>query len=201
MAGEKPCLQQRRHAEHDRPFDGAMTPSLLLAFLIGGQHGAAPGFAEQHGVARALLEIIGGELSPIDEIQSDAIGQERAELLHQIERERRPTGAQRDEIATIQNWLRARGLPDSSGHHHGMTPGMLTPAELDQLRSARDSAFDRLFLTFMIRHHEGALVMVSRLFASPGAAQEPELAGFANEVNADQQAEIRRMRQLLEISQ
>lgn len=105
--------------------------------------------------------------------------------------------SQRDEIATIERWLHARGLPDSSGHHHELMPGMLTPAELDQLRSARDSAFDRLFLTFMIRHHEGALVMVSRLFAAPGSAQDPELAGFANDVNADQQAEIRRMRALL----
>ena len=112
--------------------------------------------------------------------------------------------SQRDEIATIRRWLDVRGLPDSSGHQHDAgpggeaMPGMLTPAELDQLRAARDAAFDRLFLTFMIRHHEGALVMVSRLFASPGSAQDPELAGFANDVNADQQAEIRRMRQLLD---
>jgi uncharacterized protein (DUF305 family) len=108
--------------------------------------------------------------------------------------------SQRDEIATIERWLTARGesLPDSTLHHHELMPGMLTQAELDQLRSARDSAFDRLFLTFMIRHHEGALVMVSRLFAAPGSAQDPELAGFANDVNADQQAEIRRMRALLE---
>ena len=108
--------------------------------------------------------------------------------------------SQRDEIATIERWLTARGesLPDSTRHHHELMPGMLTQAELDQLRSARDSTFDRLFLTFMIRHHEGALVMVSRLFAAPGSAQDPELAGFANDVNADQQAEIRRMRALLE---
>ena len=110
--------------------------------------------------------------------------------------------SQRDEIATMRRWLRARheALPDSSGHQHQpeLMPGMLTEAELEQLGSARGSEFDRLFLTFMIRHHEGALTMVARLFSSAGAVQEPEIAGFANDVNADQRAEIRRMQALLE---
>jgi uncharacterized protein (DUF305 family) len=78
-----------------------------------------------------------------------------------------------------------------------MMPGMLTQADLDQLSGAQDSSFDRLFLTFMIRHHEGALTMVARLFAGPGSAQDPELAGFASDVDADQRAEIGRMRALL----
>jgi uncharacterized protein (DUF305 family) len=107
--------------------------------------------------------------------------------------------SQRDEIASMQRWLRARGeaLPDSSMHHHDM-PGLLTDEELATLGKARGSEFDRLFLTYMIRHHEGALTMVARLFGTDGAAQEPELAGFANDVDADQRAEIRRMRALLE---
>ena len=105
--------------------------------------------------------------------------------------------SQRDEIATIRRWLRTRHEPDSSAHRHEMMPGMLTQAELDQLGAAQDSSFDRLFLTFMIRHHEGALTMVARLFASPGSAQDPELAGFATDVDADQRAEINRMRALL----
>ena len=107
--------------------------------------------------------------------------------------------SQQDEIASMGRWLRARGeaLPDSGMHHHDM-PGMLTDLEIAALGEARGSEFDRLFLTFMIRHHEGALTMVERLFASAGAAQEPELAGFANDVDADQRAEIRRMRALLD---
>ncbi|HKP29216.1 MAG TPA: DUF305 domain-containing protein [Gemmatimonadales bacterium] len=109
--------------------------------------------------------------------------------------------SQRDEIATMRRWLRARNeaLPDSSGHQHQheLMPGMLTEAELEELGAARGPAFDRLFLTFMIRHHEGALTMVERLFSSAGAVQEPEIAGFATDVNADQRAEIRRMQALL----
>jgi uncharacterized protein (DUF305 family) len=108
--------------------------------------------------------------------------------------------SQRDEIATMERWLLARGqgLPDSSAHHHELMGGMLTPAELDQLGALRGAAFDRQFLTFMIRHHEGALTMVARLLATPGAAQEPELASFAYEVEADQRTEIGRMRGLLD---
>jgi len=110
--------------------------------------------------------------------------------------------SQRDEIATMRRWLRARGesVPDSSAHQHQheQMPGMLTEAELEQLGAAQGAEFDRQFLTFMIRHHEGAITMVARLSSSAGALQEPEIAGFATDVNADQQAEIRRMRVLLE---
>lgn len=107
--------------------------------------------------------------------------------------------SQQDEIASMRRWLTARGqpLPDPAAHSHEPMPGMLAPEELDQLRAARGPAFDRLFLTYMIRHHEGALTMAARLFAAPGAAQEPELAGFATDVDADQRAEIRRMRAIL----
>jgi len=110
--------------------------------------------------------------------------------------------SQRDEIASMGRWLRARGeaLPDSGAHHHELMPGMLTEDEIATLGQARATDFDRLFLTFMIRHHEGALTMVAKLFATAGAAQEPELAGFATDVDADQRAEIRRMQALLKTS-
>ena len=107
--------------------------------------------------------------------------------------------SQRDEMASMRRWLRVRGeaIPDSAVHHHELMPGMLSDEELAALDRARGTEFDRQFLNFMIRHHEGALTMVERLFATAGAAQEPELAGFANDVDADQRAEIRRMRALL----
>jgi uncharacterized protein (DUF305 family) len=118
----------------------------------------------------------------------------------------RITVSQRDEIALMQRWLRARGAeapaPDLSGRaasadHEMRMPGMLTAAELAQLAAARGAAFDRLFLEFMIRHHEGALAMVGDLFASPGAGQDPEVFRLASDIDADQRAEIRRLRALL----
>lgn len=136
--------------------------------------------------------------------------------------------SQRDEIAMMRRWLERRhqtvpevvtdfrrrpadtmgamGGHDMPGHDmpahdadaHALMPGMLTADQLAQLERASGAEFDRLFLQFMIRHHEGALAMVSALFATQGAGEEPELFRFASDVDADQRAEIRRMRALLD---
>lgn len=112
----------------------------------------------------------------------------------------RITVSQRDEIAMMTEWLRVRGESPMAGMHHGehLMPGMLTPPQMDSLRAARGTAFDRLFLRLMIQHHEGALVMVKDLLATPRAAQEPQLFGFVSDVDTDQRAEIRRMQALLD---
>jgi uncharacterized protein (DUF305 family) len=110
--------------------------------------------------------------------------------------------SQADEIKMMQHWLEARGQrqPDPHAHHAGgaaLMPGMLTPEEMARLAEARGSAFDRLFLQFMIKHHEGALIMVKDLFATPGAGQETEIFTFASDVDADQRMEIERMGAML----
>ena len=121
--------------------------------------------------------------------------------------------SQRDEIELMQDWLRERGekVPEPGdahahdampmdmpmGDHEMLMPGMLTAKQLEQLDQARDSTFDRLFLTFMIQHHEGALTMVAKLFDAPGAGQTPEIFGYATGVDADQRAEIARMQGML----
>jgi uncharacterized protein (DUF305 family) len=130
--------------------------------------------------------------------------------------------SQRDEITVMQQWLRKRHLPapdplhtlsgdtahvhDTSGMgmpgmdmgaHPMMMKGMLTPEQMRQLDAAHDSTFDRLYLTGMIRHHEGALDMVAKLFATPGAGQQSEIFTFATDVDAGQRAEIARMEKLL----
>ena len=121
---------------------------------------------------------------------------------------RRIEVSQQDEIAMMRRWLENRheavasldahyGHHDAAGHQ-ALMPGMLTAEELAQLAKATGPEFDRLFLQFMIRHHEGALTMVAELFATNGAAQEPETFRFASDVDADQRAEISRMRALLD---
>jgi len=115
--------------------------------------------------------------------------------------------AQQDEIAFMQGWLRERREPvpqaDPRGHlmpgmdHVMLMPGMLTPDQMARLDSARGPQFDRLFLTFMIQHHEGAITMVETLFASHGAAQDEDVFKFASDVNADQTSEIDRMHTML----
>ena len=82
-------------------------------------------------------------------------------------------------------------------HDAVLMPGMLTQEELTRLAAAAASDFDRLFLEFMIKHHEGALVMVNDLFMTDGAGQESEIFGFASDVDTDQRIEIDRMTTML----
>ena len=107
--------------------------------------------------------------------------------------------SQRVEIKLMQGWLKANGqfAPDTSAWRHMMMPGMLSGAQLAQLDSAKGTDFDRLFLLFMIQHHEGALKMVDDLFAAPLAAQDVDVSVFANDVQLVQTAEIGLMRQML----
>jgi len=79
-----------------------------------------------------------------------------------------------------------------------LMPGMLTLAQMAQLDTARGSAFDTLFLTYMIMHHQGAITMVNQLLATPGAAQDGTVFRFAADVNADQTTEIDRMTRMLD---
>jgi uncharacterized protein (DUF305 family) len=116
--------------------------------------------------------------------------------------------AQRDEIAFLQRWLgeRHETVPPADPRGHVMPgvaqpmrmPGMLTPEQLAQLDSARGPEFDRLFLTFMIQHHRGAITMVEQLLRAQGAAQDGQVFRFAADVNADQTTEIDRMNRMLD---
>lgn len=135
---------------------------------------------------------------------------------------RRIALSQRDEIDLMQKWLQARKLPAPDPLHmlHGsagpirdrspmgmpgmdmsdhpmLMKGMLTPDQMRQLESAHGIAFDTLYLTGMIRHHQGALDMVEALFSTPGAGQQPELFTFATDIDAGQRAEITRMEAML----
>lgn len=121
---------------------------------------------------------------------------------------------QEDEIGTMQRWLRDRGKPvpeldrmgetmhhssDSThaGSNHEIMPGMLTQSQLGKLNQARGRAFDRLFLTYMIQHHRGAVSMVRKLFGTPGAARDETVFKFANDVSVDQATEVARMEKML----
>ena len=98
------------------------------------------------------------------------------------------------------------GMDHGAHTGHGATPdpddtpvmaGMLTPRQMRTLAAAQGNAFDRLFLTGMIQHHQGALDMVADLMATPNPAQDTLLSDFTTSVVADQQAEILRMQSLL----
>ncbi len=110
--------------------------------------------------------------------------------------------SQEDEIKMIEDWLEVRGDEVPGVHdHHGsdgtLMPGMLTAKEMNDLREATGVVFDRLFLEYMIKHHEGALIMVDELLSTAGAGQETVIAAFASDVVADQRAEMDRMTAML----
>jgi uncharacterized protein (DUF305 family) len=117
--------------------------------------------------------------------------------------------AQRDEIAMMQTWLGDRGqdVPDAASTRHKMTmngmthemlmPGMMSDEEMAALDRAHGPEFDRLFLTGMIKHHQGAIDMVDTLFKSYGAAQDETVYKFASDVYADQSIEIDKMHEML----
>ena len=117
--------------------------------------------------------------------------------------------AQLDDIALMQQWLADRRQPvpepDPNGmkmimngvEHVHLMPGMLTPAQMRELDAARGADFDELFLTFMIQHHRGAVEMVKELLATNGAAQDPTVFKFSNDVSVDQSTEIDRMQKML----
>ena len=120
-----------------------------------------------------------------------------------------------EEIKFMRRWIEARGeklemampKPDaapshSPGHHSSashqmLMPGMLSAKQMEALKIAKGAEFDRLFLTGMIQHHEGALTMVKDLFDTAGAGQDAELFNLATDVDTGQRAEIGIMRNML----
>lgn len=115
---------------------------------------------------------------------------------------------QRDEIALASRWLRSKGepVPDADSPHatmpgmdHSMMmmPGMLSADQLARLDQARGPEFDRIFLEYMIVHHQGAITMVDQLFGTEGAGQDETMFRFASDIYADQTTEIRRMQTML----
>jgi uncharacterized protein (DUF305 family) len=123
--------------------------------------------------------------------------------------------AQVDEIHRMQQWLvdrrQAISTPDTSAaamamadmpgmasvHSTARMPGMLTAAQLDSLDAARGRAFDRLFLSFMIHHHQGAVAMVTQLYGTVGAGRDDVIFKLASDISADQTTEVARMQRLL----
>jgi uncharacterized protein (DUF305 family) len=174
-------VEQARVDSIRRPYTAAD-----IEFMSGmiGHHAQAvkmAGWAESHGASKSLQIFCG-----------------------------RVAMAQTAEIGLMSAWLKDRNQPVPEPDARGMKmkmngqdmfmmmPGMLTEDQMKQLDAARGVEFDRLFLTFMIQHHRGAITMVDTLFNTPGAGQDEIVFKFANDVQADQSTEIDRMQQMLD---
>jgi uncharacterized protein (DUF305 family) len=174
---------------------------------------AAPGVPHQHEPMAALPATAGAGYTVADvRFMQHMIGHHAQALTmvamvpsrgasdHLLKLAQKIDISQRDEIAMMKQWLAARNqaVPDDAHAHAMLMPGMLNAAELAQLGAARGRAFERLFLVFMIRHHEGALQMVEALFKDSQAGQDSEIFRFATDVDADQRDEIYVMEKLLD---
>ena len=175
-----------------------------------------PGDPARELSAEEAIEIADTSYSPADaQFMQDMIPHhhqalEMAELVADrtnrqelIDAAGRIDASQQDEIEFMQQWLRERGepVPDPTDHDamhtdHRMA-GMATPQQMADLAAAQGAGFDRTFLQLMIAHHEGAVTMVEELQDQPGAAYDPVLFEFTNDVSNDQAAEIERMSVLL----
>lgn len=118
------------------------------------------------------------------------------------------------EIDLMRRWLEERGEPipepaDAAdahgGHadHAGMADmsgmaGMASPEQMAELADSEGEAFDRMFLELMIRHHEGALIMVDELLETERGGKEPQLFMMISHIDVDQRAEIARMQGMLD---
>lgn len=130
--------------------------------------------------------------------------------------------AQKDEIKSMQTWLRERDQPvpevhieglnlmihgtgghaehnmgEMGGMDHSKMPGMLTQEQLVELSEAKGTEFDRKFLNYMIQHHAGAIIMVKDLINSEEGIQDESAFKLASDINVDQLTEIERMKLML----
>ena len=217
-------LSAAKDLGHCAPMPRSFAALRMTVFLIAITGGVAraqtPGVAEQIAKARAdsarypyvqadidfMSHMIGHHAQAI-EMSSMAASHDASPGVQTLAS--RIINAQRDEIGTMQNWLRVRNQPvpdakpgpmmmNMGGMMHEMLmPGMLTAEQMKQLDSARGKDFDRLFLNGMIQHHKGAVQMVADLFNSYGAAQDELVFKFASDVQVDQRTEIARMERML----
>ncbi|MFF1308224.1 DUF305 domain-containing protein [Streptomyces sp. NPDC058307] len=107
----------------------------------------------------------------------------------------RISAAQGPEIEAMRAWLKEYGQSEKSDSHaHATMPGMATEAQLKKVRAAKGKAFDELFLTLMITHHEGAITMATDV---KGQGNNIRIEEMADDVVAQQTSEINRMRDML----
>jgi len=166
--------------------------------------GSSPGSPMPHTAADVLFmhDMI---LHHVQALEMSALVEDRSESLDIRLLGRRIAVSQVDEIELARRWLEDRGegapthdVQDQDHSGHGMMPGMISPAQMEHLEAASGEEFDILFLAAMIQHHQGALVMVAELFASPGAAHEDGIFQFASHAESDQRVEIARMQRMLD---
>jgi uncharacterized protein (DUF305 family) len=134
--------------------------------------------------------------------EMSALAQDRTNNTTVLAVAARITLSQDDEISMMQGWLVDQGLdaPAEDVHHQPgfeRMKGMLSDEQMEELAAASGPEFNRLYLEYMIDHHQGALDMVEMLLDQRGSVQDPLLYEFTSDLTSDQTSEIERMDLLL----
>lgn len=112
-------------------------------------------------------------------------------------------GAQGPEISTMTKWLEAWGedAPMDSMDHGSMghgspseMPGMMDAEEMGMLEKAHGADFDQMFLSMMIRHHQGAIEMAK---TEQSRGKNADAVALAKKIESAQTTEIATMKDLL----
>ena len=161
----------------------------------GGNQGGSSGDFNDADVMFAQSMIVHHEQA----VEMAKLGQDRASSPEVKELADKIEAAQGPEITKLKGWLKDWGEDESSGSMEGMDmdrdmPGMMTDADMKKLESATGAEFDRMFLTMMIDHHNGAIEMAKTEQSDGKNADAIELA---KKIEADQTAEIAEMNSLL----
>lgn len=109
--------------------------------------------------------------------------------------------AQGPEIKTMTGWLKAWDEEVTAPMDHGsmddmdsMGEGMMSGQDMADLEKASGAEFDRMFLTMMIEHHEGAITMAKK---EQSKGKNPDAIALATQIQSAQTDEIKLMKGLL----
>lgn len=80
------------------------------------------------------------------------------------------------------------------GMDHSSMQGMMSPEQMTQLAKSTGTAFDRLWMTMMIEHHEGAIAMANAVMQD---GKHPDVRALAGTIISGQEAEIEEMKEAL----
>ena len=121
-------------------------------------------------------------------LRNDSASQEVTDLATQIK------AAQGPEIETMNRWLRGWNAPAGSSMNHGTGEGMMTDTDMMKLSDATGESFNRMWLTMMIEHHEGAVEMAQSVLQT---TSNPEVVQMAEAIVEGQKKEIATMKGML----
>jgi len=188
-----------RQSERNQRFAYALTVAALAGLIVLG----TLAFLGRQGREAAWL----GRDSTYDEsymrrmaahhrqgVEIAGIGAEKGGDPHLRALARMMSAGQNGEIAILAQWWRSwfsGELPDATPDEHRTMPGMVAAEDLAKLRGAPPADFDRLFVSLMSAHHQGAIDMASDALKNAG---DPRLKLISYSIGYEQRGEINLMR-------